>query len=43
MKKLKARRKPKMITDLRDLVRSNASVFGDKVLYRYKENGSEKP
>ena len=42
MKKLKARRKPKMIIDLRDLVRSNASVFGDKVLYRYKENGSEK-
>lgn len=42
MKKLKARKKPKMITDLRDLVRGSAAAFGDKVLYRYRENGSEK-
>lgn len=33
---------PKMITDLRDLPRSDARVFGDKPLYYYIENGETK-
>ena len=33
---------PKLNADLRELVRSNAECYGDKVLYRYKEDGEEK-
>jgi len=36
---LKARRKPKVITDLRHLVVSGAELFGDKALYEYREHG----
>ena len=37
------RAKPaKLISDLRDMVNSSAERFGDKVLYRYLENKSEK-
>ncbi|MBE6631745.1 MAG: long-chain fatty acid--CoA ligase [Ruminococcaceae bacterium] len=37
---LKGARPPKIISDLRDLVKSGADVFGDKTLYFYKENGA---
>ena len=33
---------PKVITDLRDLVRGCAEVFGDNTLYYYMENGERK-
>lgn len=39
---LKGAKPPKVITDLRDLVKSGADVFGDKTLYFYKENGETK-
>ncbi|MBR4296238.1 MAG: AMP-binding protein [Clostridia bacterium] len=39
---LKGAKPPKVITDLRDLVKSGADVFGDKPLYFYKENGETK-
>ncbi len=35
---LKGAKPPKVISDLRDLVKSGADVFGDKTLYFYKEN-----
>lgn len=38
---IKACIRPKFISDLRDLVRSNAEQYGDKVLYYYKEPGSK--
>ncbi len=37
-KKIKRIVDPKIITDLRDLVISNAKKFGDQPLYHYKEN-----
>lgn len=37
---LKGARKPKVVSDLRDLVKGNAEIFGDKALYVYK-NGEE--
>lgn len=40
--KLKAIKKPKMINDLRELVVTNDRDYGDKDLYIYKEDGSEK-
>ncbi len=36
---LKGAKKPKVITDLRDLVKSGADAFGHKPLYHYIENG----
>ena len=33
---------PKLNADLRELVRTNAECYGDKILYIYKENGEEK-
>ncbi|MBQ8208091.1 MAG: AMP-binding protein [Clostridia bacterium] len=36
---LKGARKPKVIKDLRDLVKSGAELFGDKPLYFYIEKG----
>ena len=33
---------PKLNADLRELVRTNAECYGDKVLYIYKEDGEEK-
>lgn len=36
---LKGAKKPKVITDLRDLVKSGADTFGHKPLYFYIENG----
>ncbi len=41
-KKLKALHHPEMIKDLRDLVESNARMYGDKPLYIHKENGEDK-
>jgi len=41
-KKLKALQHPKMIKDLRDLVVSNAQMYGDKALYIYKDNGEDR-
>jgi len=41
-KKLKALHHPEMIKDLRDLVNSNARMYGDKPLYIYKEDGEDK-
>ncbi len=35
---LKGAKPPKVISDLRDLVKSGAEIFGDKSLYFYKEN-----
>jgi Long-chain acyl-CoA synthetases (AMP-forming) len=40
--KIKAIRKPKLINDLKELVISNAEMFGGKDLYIYKEDNSEK-
>ena len=37
---LKGAKPPKVITDLRHLVRSGAEVFGDKPLYLYKDGAS---
>ncbi|MGN1048777.1 MAG: AMP-dependent synthetase/ligase [Eubacteriales bacterium] len=37
---LKGARRPKVITDLRDLVISDAELFGDKALYLYKNGDS---
>lgn len=36
---LKARHRPKIISDLRHLVVSGAEMFGDKTLYEYREDG----
>lgn len=41
MKKLKARIRPKIFGDLRELVRTNAEAYGEKTLYIYKRNGKE--
>jgi len=41
-KKLKALHHPEMIKDLRDLVVSNARMYGDKPLYIYKDGGEDK-
>lgn len=42
IKQIKARRRPRPITDLRDLVVSTSEAYGDKTLYIYRENGTEK-
>ncbi len=42
MKKLAALHNPKVVTDLRQMVRTGAEVFGDKDIYIYKENKEEK-
>lgn len=39
---IKACQRPKMISDLKDLINSNSKCFGDKVLYIYKEGKEEK-
>ena len=38
----KNQKSPKLNADLRELVRTNAECYGDKILYIYKENGEEK-
>ena len=35
---LKGARPPKVITDLRDLIKGGAEIFGEKTLYFYREN-----
>lgn len=42
MKKLAALHTPKIVTDLRQMVRAGAEQFGDKDIYIYKENKEEK-
>ncbi|MBO4414289.1 MAG: AMP-binding protein [Clostridia bacterium] len=42
MKKLKAKREPRMITDMLNLVTSTADDFGDKDVYIYIEDKQEK-
>ncbi len=42
MKKLEARHAPKIVTDLRQMIRTGAEQFGDKDIYVYKENKVEK-
>ncbi len=39
--KLKANKTPKIITDLRDLVKSSADLYPDNVLYYYMQNKKE--
>lgn len=39
---IKACIRPRIISDLRDLVNKNAERYGDKALYVYKQNGTEK-
>ncbi len=41
MKQLKARKRPKSFADLREMVRTNAEVFGEKTQYIYKRDGKE--